>query len=145
MALLVGAPLFDRFLEMLDRVETDGGREPDDVEGDTADDEPSLGSGHFPMDQTQWALPGLEDLEDEHDGSEPSLGSLEAPAWSAVTRRDEAGRALGFRMVEGSQEQWGLSGRSDLEDENEHHDEAEHTADAGPAFEMDLSRAVARD
>jgi hypothetical protein len=52
-ALLVDAPLFDRFLELLDRVETGDGREPDDIEGDTAHDEPSLGSGHFPMDQTQ--------------------------------------------------------------------------------------------
>jgi hypothetical protein len=53
------------------------------------------------------------------------------------------GRALAFRIVEGSQEEWGPSGRSDLEDENEHHDEAEQTADAGPAFQMDQSRAVA--
>ena len=48
--------------------------EEDDFGEDGSDDEPSLGSGATGEWSTQgrWALPGTDDMEDEHDGAEPS-------------------------------------------------------------------------
>jgi hypothetical protein len=59
--------------------------------GTDADCEPSLGST-FRWDQRRWASSGVDDLEQEHDGREPSLASVTVERWA-----DQRGWAAGAR------------------------------------------------
>lgn len=64
--------------------------EGDDVRGGDAEAEPSLGSVGMSEhgSQAHWSAGGDRDLEDEHDGSEPSLCGITAEAINSTDDRD---------------------------------------------------------
>lgn len=122
--------VIDGLIQLLDEIDGDLDEEPflahpgsyypseqhraghgaDDDREEDADFEPSLGSLVGQIDQTSWVrgdTSGL-DLEEEHDGREPSLGSLTYPMTCHMTGPGLDGTPRWHPVNEGDQTRWAV-------------------------------------